>query len=317
MALICTNCGESLPESTRFCTSCGSKIESAPPVGQIDHSVGQHRHTEIPVIIGKAVHDESELSSDGNSRGDGTLSSNNVNYYNGESCDDPNTNDLIRNRQNAAVLRSPLRTITRTTLTVLLSIVSFAFILAFVCVLILSPENTQSIVSNAEVNQILSDIDTAIPYFAFTYRSLIVIGALLVLLLFDILLLHRKKIRSAFLSIGILFTVTGLLLTSMSLFTGIFTGFFSRTGYYGYMKLAAGFISFFLYPGLIILGAGILLIAIYALINAVGRNRPPVEIPESTVKTGRKVWRITGLVTNVSVLLLIALFSAFSYITIP
>jgi len=162
-----------------------------------------------------------------------------------------------------------------------------------------------------------SGITTAVPYFVFSYRLLVVIAVIIALLIFDIILLYRKKLRSAFVSLGTLFAAAGIVIIAVSLFSGPLSGLFNRTAYYSYINLAAGVGKLLILPGTAVLVVGLLLIAVFFLIRKLRKSPSSNRTEKSVNGNGNRSWRLTGLITNVSVLLILAAFSLYSYQNIP
>ena len=157
-------------------------------------------------------------------------------------------------------------------------------------------------------------MDSTAPYILLSVYPPIVIGFLIVLMIFDVFLLHRCRIRTAFLFSGIPIALSGLTCFIAGLLLGPYSGLFSNSGFYGVLKMIAGVTNLLILPGLICLGVGIIAITAYVIINK-KETRHVLQI--NSVQSDSKVWRRTGLITNASVLLICSVFSLLFYINIP
>ena len=169
--------------------------------------------------------------------------------------------------------------------------------------------------SDFSVGRVFEDaeLDAAIPYLLFSIYPLIIIALLGSVCVFDLFLLHRKRIRAAFLSAGIPFVLSGLLCVIASLLLGPYSGLFRNSGFYGVAGLIAGAVNLLLLPGLISLVVGVLSIVVFVIIAGKREHRIPMKSDESTTKA----WRITLIITNASILLICSALSLLLYINIP
>jgi hypothetical protein len=146
-----------------------------------------------------------------------------------------------------------------------------------------------------------AEIDVSLPFALFSIYPLIIIGILCALIIFDIFLLHRKRIRSAFLAAGIPIALAGLLFIAASLLFGAFPSLLGTGPLSEITRFTGGIAFLLLIRGLICFIAGILFIVVNIIINGVMKGKPP-KIHQAG---GSKAWRLTGLITN-SVLLIAA-----------
>ena len=106
-----------------------------------------------------------------------------------------------------------------------------------------------------------SSVDVAVPHAIFSTYPLIIVCLLCALVVFNIVLLHRRKAGNALLATGIPVSVSGLVYLAVGMFTGPLTGLIANNTVYGAFRLAAGMTTIML-----ILGFGLLILGIAAII---------------------------------------------------
>jgi uncharacterized membrane protein len=151
---------------------------------------------------------------------------------------------------------------------------------------------------NYRISNLMDDagVDLTTPYILLSMYTLIIIGFLNALLIFNIIMLHKSKVRIAFLNIGITISVLGLALVAFGVLIGFFSGLFSKSDIYSIIRLVSGFARIFLIPGLIVLLLGCISIVLFFFIRSYRKKHPPKELK----KTSTKIWRNTVLITNLA-----------------
>ncbi|MDR1689951.1 MAG: zinc-ribbon domain-containing protein [Clostridiales bacterium] len=119
-----------------------------------------------------------------------------------------------------------------------------------------------------------NNIDYAIPYFVFSGYSLMVISVLCFLVAVNIFLLHKNKIRLAFLNICIPLVIIGVILVIFSLLTGLFSDIVNNGDLAVITYFFDGLASVLLLPGLICAIVGVLAFIVFLIISVVRKSRP-------------------------------------------
>ena len=158
-----------------------------------------------------------------------------------------------------------------------------------------------------------ADMDATVPYMLLSMYPLIIIGLLAVLTVFNTCLLHRKKIRTAFLCAGIPFALSGFICFLTGLLLGPYSVLFDGSGFYGITKLIIGVVELLFLPAYVYLAVGLISIIIFVVINRMRTQYMLIDYNKVSVN----IWRIAGLITNVSVLLICTVFSLLFYLNIP
>lgn len=163
------------------------------------------------------------------------------------------------------------------------------------------------------VGTILADakVSNVIPYVFFSIYLLLILGALCVLLLFDMLLVNRRKVRTAFLAMGIPLSLTGIIYIVIILLSGVLLKAFSGGSIYMILSLVHGAKSALFIPALISLMLGIVTIGAYIVIRKVKINHSPKPL------NNKKVWRIVGLSANLGVLHLCGILMFLCFRNLP
>jgi hypothetical protein len=157
-------------------------------------------------------------------------------------------------------------------------------------------------------------MNTTAPYVLLSVYPLIILSLLGILIIFDIFLLHRKRIRAAFLLAGIPVALSGFSCFIAGLLLGPYSGLFRNSDYYGVIKIIAGITNLFLLPGLICLVIGVLSISVFVIIY---KKQATHLLTLDSGQPITKIWRIAGLIANASVLLICSAFSLLFILNIP
>jgi len=165
------------------------------------------------------------------------------------------------------------------------------------------------------IGKIIGDtsMDAAVPYMLLSIYPLVIIGLIGALIVFDIFLLHRKKVRAAFLSAGIPFALSGSVCSAAGLLFGPRSGLLDGSSPYGAMSFIVGVADMLLLPALVCLAISALMI----LVHIIARSKQPQYVPKVSDRPSRHVWRITGLVANASALLVCFALALLFYQNIP
>lgn len=137
-----------------------------------------------------------------------------------------------------------------------------------------------------------ADISPAVPYVLFSRYLPLICGLLCALLVLDIFLLHRGKIRAAFLVVGIPTALTGLICIISCLLFGKFPDIFSNSSLYPIIAHLSGLALVLTAAGLISFALGILAIAIFLMIRKIRKNDCSQRVTKS------KKIRLAGLIAN-------------------
>jgi hypothetical protein len=150
------------------------------------------------------------------------------------------------------------------------------------------------------IRNLLEDagVDLTVPYVLLSMLTLIIVGILNALLIFNIFTLHRMKIHMAFLNIGIPIAVLGLKLTAAGVLIGFFSVLFSGSEIYDIVRVASGFAKVLVIPGLIVLLIGCLSFVAFFLIRKFRKKSSSKDLR----KPSSKVWRNIVLITNLAVI---------------
>ena len=176
---------------------------------------------------------------------------------------------------------------------------------------ILSSLEDQVDLREFRVERILQEVnvDMAVPGMVLSVYPLIVTAILCALVLFDAFLLHRRKIASAFLTAGIPIVFAGLTYIAAGMLFGFFSNLLGGTALYMITRFTSGIAYMIFTYGLICFAAGVLFVAAYIVIGAIMRKRPAKPPSEK----GSNAWLLTGLVTNVALLVVCAAISVLLY----
>ena len=152
-------------------------------------------------------------------------------------------------------------------------------------------------------------IPGTLPGTLLTIYPLIVISILCALMLLDMFLLHRKKVRNAFLTAsiptmlsGFVYLIPGLLLSSLS-------SFFGDSVLSIITRFTGGIARLFLMHGLICFGLGIVFLVVCIVINVIAKD----SLSKVNQASKTKVWLLTGLVANTALLAACAAISFLVY----
>jgi len=161
------------------------------------------------------------------------------------------------------------------------------------------------------VEKILQDvnIDITVPGVVFSVYPLIVTGILCALVLFDIFLLHRRRVEKGFLTAGVPVILAGMTYIAAGMLFGFFSNLLSSTALFMITRLAGGIAYMIFIYGLVCFSAGFLFLILYVIIGSIKRKRPAKQASTK----GSKAWILTGLVTNVSLLVVCAAISFLFY----
>lgn len=158
-----------------------------------------------------------------------------------------------------------------------------------------------------------ANVDIAIPAMALSIYPLLVTGILCALLIFDIFLLHRKKVRTAFLTTGIPIILAGLIIVTAGSLIGPFNRWVYNTEVYKLTRLSSGIARIMLTHGLICFLVGVLSLVAFFVIRSLRKNRPPKAVQEKSTKA----WVMTGLITNTALILVCAVITFLFYWNFP
>ena len=141
----------------------------------------------------------------------------------------------------------------------------------------------------------ISDISTfpAILGKLLSKYPLAICAILCALFAFDILLLHRRKVRLAFLNAGIPALAAASAHIAAGLATGAAVGALSGRGLHAAALLAPGVLAMAQNYGLILAGVGTVLVILYAVIQAALDGRPP-SMPKAAAAAGTAAPRPNG-----------------------
>ena len=146
----------------------------------------------------------------------------------------------------------------------------------------------------------VAGIDAVALYVLFSIYPLLVAAILFATLIFDIFLLHRKKVRNAFLNIGIPLAFSGVIVAGGSLMFGPLSKLLNSSGLYLVANAVGGYINLAFFAGLICLGAGIVAIMAYYIVAKVLKKQLPFK---TTYDKASKAWLNAGIITNIAALI--------------
>ena len=119
-----------------------------------------------------------------------------------------------------------------------------------------------------------TNVAFTIPNLLLSDYPLILFSLLSALLAFSIFLLHRQQVRAAFLCSGIPIFLTGCLFTAAGLLCGPWANLLRHSELYRITKFSAGFSHTAIVNGLICGGAGLVFLAVFAVIKKIKTVTP-------------------------------------------
>jgi len=156
-------------------------------------------------------------------------------------------------------------------------------------------------------------LDPVLPYVLFSDYPLMVASLLGALSIFDIFLLHRKRIRTAFPAAGVPVALSGVVCCLAGLLLGPYSSVFGGGAVSYVLSLIAGVVNLLMVYGLICIAAGGVSLIVYAIIN-----RSQSQYAQySSGKLSTAVWRAIGLIVNASILMLCITISSIFYAGMP
>jgi hypothetical protein len=194
----------------------------------------------------------------------------------------------------------------------------------------LTQDNLDSIIESLDehldlrelrVDNLLStaNLDSSVPFIVFSVYPLIITGILFALAIFNVFLLHRKKVRAAFLTVGVPVFVAGLIFVLAGFLLSALTGLFGGVAAQVLGIMTGGIAHLMLLHGLYCLAAGVLSLVVFSIIKSVKkrRERIPSDICGDSARKSARVWRIAGLAANTALLLGCAAVALLFYLNIP
>lgn len=167
------------------------------------------------------------------------------------------------------------------------------------------------------VGNLLDDagIGERFPWLLLSVYPVLFAAILCAIPVFNIFMLRRSYVRSAFFVTGITFAVTGFICAVAGLLFGPLSGIFrnSAGAIYGIVRALAGVSNMVMIYGLIVLLIGALLITAFILIKKFRGTVNPVE----AVGKRARAWRIANLVTNLSLAMACIVVALVCYLQMP
>ena len=162
-----------------------------------------------------------------------------------------------------------------------------------------------------QVDKVLEDteVDTTLPSVVFSAYPLIITGILCILLVFDIFMLHRKKIRTAFITGGIPAILAGLVYIAAGVLFGPYHGLPGNAVLNSVKRYTGGIADLLLSYGLVCLASGVLAIVVFFIIAGVRKE----FVPKDRQGDKRALFRMTGLFVNIALLAACAVVSLLYY----
>jgi hypothetical protein len=157
-----------------------------------------------------------------------------------------------------------------------------------------------------------SDVGFAVPHLLMSAYPMIIMAILCALIVFNVMLLHRKNIAIAFLTISIPFMLAGLLYIAAGLMLGPFSSLIDGDALSEILWLISGFSLIFMISGLICFVLGALAFIAFFHIKKARKQRPRKQ----AAKGGLTPWKMAGLLANAALLLTCVLLSLVAYMTI-
>ena len=158
-------------------------------------------------------------------------------------------------------------------------------------------------------------IDPALPYLLLSSYPLLILIVLCFIVLLNMFLIHRRKLRTFFLNAGITVTVLGLIYIGVGLIFGRFSYLFNDNVMRTVTRAASGLTDTALITGIICFMAGVILITLYFVIKKV-RNNPTSE-SHVIVADKSMAWNLTGLSVNIAALITCAVFAVLMIQNMP
>jgi len=158
-----------------------------------------------------------------------------------------------------------------------------------------------------------ADMNAAVPYMLLSVYPLIVIVLLGILSVLNTYLLHRKRIRTAFLCVGIPFALSGLICFVAGLLLGPYSGVFAGSGLHGIAQMIIGVVDMLFLPALVYAAIGLISLVTFAVASRMRTQYMLIDYNKTSVH----IWKATGLIANASVLLICLAFSLLFYFNIP
>jgi len=158
-------------------------------------------------------------------------------------------------------------------------------------------------------------LDQIMPYTLFSIYPFIIIGILCALIVLNLVLLHRKKVRNSFLALSIPFIISGIILTSAALLLGPMSGMIRSYVAFDYARITSGVADVLLLPSLICFAAGLCFLVIYIILSSIKRKTP--QLPSIPGDRYKAVWRISGALLNAVLLISCFAFSLLYYTNLP
>jgi len=158
-----------------------------------------------------------------------------------------------------------------------------------------------------------ADFDAALPFMLLSIYPLIILTLLCVLVMFDIFLLHRKRIRNAFVCVGVPIALSGLVCLIAGLLLGPYSVLFDNSALYGIIKLIIGVVDHLFLPAMIYMAVGLVSVVTFVIMNRVRTQFMLIDYK----KTSKHLWLITGLVANGSIFIICSVLSLIFYLNMP
>jgi hypothetical protein len=147
------------------------------------------------------------------------------------------------------------------------------------------------------IENLLTDngVDFALPYVLLSFNVLLIAAVLCFLVVANIFLLHRNRVRNAFLNAGIPLLLCGILFVMLSFVLEIVSGVFAGNVSLVISCLSASLASALFLPGLVCGAVGIAFLLVFAIISIVKKLLKSQR--QSEIKN-RAAWRLVGLAVN-------------------
>ena len=144
---------------------------------------------------------------------------------------------------------------------------------------------------------------------------MIVLGILSILFVFDIFLLKRRKIGSAFMHAGVPVALTGFIFAFSALLFGPFSGFLRNSSLFTAARAIAGIISPMLFTGLLFFAIGCVSIVVSVHMGKKGAGRQRNSAMDT--KDTKKAWLIGGIAANAAAVVACLLVTSFFLLALP
>jgi hypothetical protein len=164
-----------------------------------------------------------------------------------------------------------------------------------------------------------ADLDITVPFLIFSVYPLIIVGILCTLVIFNIFLLHRRRVRTAFIAAGIPIMLSGLLFTSTGFLLSILPGWLGSIETQNMGTITVGIARLIMLHGSVCFAVGVVSLVAFFVLRNVGNRRARNSFgqPRVSKASKTKAWLIAGLLTNAALLSACVIVSLLFYTNIP